>query len=214
MACKIAVLDFDGVILESADIKTRAFRALFARHPEHVDAIVDHHLRNAGISRYEKFRHILGNILGQSVTDARLAALGSRFSELVTAEIEKAPFVPGALEFVKGYSRKMRLYVASGTPEDELLAIVTGKGLRPYFRGVYGSPATKPQILSEILAAESASCFEAVFVGGARTDYEAAKAVGVPFVGRASRGSHENPFRDLAIPVLPDLSGLGSLVSP
>ena len=167
MACKIAVLDFDGVILESADIKTRAFRALFARHPEHVDAIVDHHLRNEGISRYEKFRHILGNILGQSVTEARLASLGSRFSELIAVEIEKAPFVPGALEFIQGYSRKMRLFVASGTPEGELLATVTGKGLRPYFTGVYGSPATKPQILSDILAAACVPCFEAVFVAEA-----------------------------------------------
>ncbi len=214
MTCKIAILDFDGVILESADIKTHAFRALFAQHPGHVDAIVDHHLRNAGISRYEKFRHVLANILRQPVTDGQLAALGRRFSELIATEMEKAPFVPGALEFIQDYSRALRLYVASGTPQEELLALVAGKGLRPYFRGVYGSPATKPQILSEILAAESASCFEAVFVGDARTDYEAAKAVGVRFVGRATRESNENPFRDLAIPVLPDLSGLGSLVHP
>jgi beta-phosphoglucomutase-like phosphatase (HAD superfamily) len=45
------VFDFDGVILESADIKTNAFRALFASYPEHVDQIVDFHLRNAGVSR-------------------------------------------------------------------------------------------------------------------------------------------------------------------
>lgn len=213
MACRIAVLDFDGVILESADIKTRAFRALFAHHPEHVDAIVDHHVRNAGISRYEKFRHVLANVLRQPVTDAQLAALGRRFSDLIAAEMEKAPFVPGALEFIRESSRTMRLYVASGTPEEELLALVTGRGLRPYFSGVHGSPATKPQILSDILVTQNVPCFEAVFVGDARTDYEAAKAVGVRFVGRVSRESREDPFYDLQVPVLPDLNGLGSLLS-
>ena len=125
----------------------------------------------------------------------------------------KVPFVPGALEFVRDYSKRLKLYVASGTPHEELLALVATKGLQPYFSGVYGSPATKPQILADILVTEGVPCFEVVYVGDARTDYEAAKAVGVRFVGGVNRGSGENPFHDLEVSVLPDLSGLGSLVS-
>ena len=52
------IFDFDGVIVESLDVKADAFRSLFADHPEHVDQIVRLHRENLGVSRYEKFRTI------------------------------------------------------------------------------------------------------------------------------------------------------------
>lgn len=49
------VLDFDGVIVESLDIKTRAFRDLFSDYPQHLDKIMSYHLAHNAISRYIKF---------------------------------------------------------------------------------------------------------------------------------------------------------------
>ena len=46
------LFDFDGVILESADIKTDAFRELFADQPAHVEEIVALHQRYGGVSRH------------------------------------------------------------------------------------------------------------------------------------------------------------------
>ena len=45
------VFDFDGVILESLDIKTRAFAALFDGFPDHTEQIAGYHLNNLGVSR-------------------------------------------------------------------------------------------------------------------------------------------------------------------
>jgi len=54
--------DFDGVILESVDIKGWAFGKLFEKqHPEHVDEIVAFHHANNGMSRFEKFRNFYKN---------------------------------------------------------------------------------------------------------------------------------------------------------
>ncbi|MDD1661933.1 MAG: HAD family hydrolase, partial [Methanomicrobiales archaeon] len=57
------LLDFDGVILESVEVKTRAFRELFSFRPDHVGEIVAYHMRNTGVSRFDKFRHIYREIL-------------------------------------------------------------------------------------------------------------------------------------------------------
>ncbi len=61
---KAIIFDLDGVILESADIKTKAFLKLFEAFPKHVDVILDYHVKNMGISRYVKLRHIYNNMLG------------------------------------------------------------------------------------------------------------------------------------------------------
>ena len=59
------VFDFDGVILESADVKTRAFVELYAAHgAEVVDRVREHHLANLGISRFKKFAWIAEHVLG------------------------------------------------------------------------------------------------------------------------------------------------------
>ena len=51
--------DFDGVLVESVDIKTTAFARLYAGHGEPVaDAVVAYHRQNMGTSRFVKFRYI------------------------------------------------------------------------------------------------------------------------------------------------------------
>ena len=59
--------DFDGVILESVDIKGWAFGKLFESYPEHVDEIVAFHFANGGMSRFDKFRYIYKNILNKKM---------------------------------------------------------------------------------------------------------------------------------------------------
>ena len=56
---KAIVFDFDGVLAESANLKTRAFSDLFKGEDEEtVRQIVAYHLKNAGVSRFEKFKII------------------------------------------------------------------------------------------------------------------------------------------------------------
>jgi phosphoglycolate phosphatase-like HAD superfamily hydrolase len=200
----ILVFDFDGVILESADIKTRAFRELFAAHPDRLDEIVAYHEANAGISRFQKFRHIHRHILDQPLGPEEERELGERFEALVVEDVVRCPFVPGALEFLQAYSREHPLFVASGTPESELRRLVEARNLTAYFREVYGSPKEKSAILEEILVMTKASRASLLFVGDGRSDYEATKATGVGFIGRARPG-RPHPFEGLGVPIVADL---------
>jgi len=210
---KVIILDFDGVILESVDIKTRAFRELFKDYPEHVDAIVEYHLKHGGVSRYKKFSYIYGNILKQPLTDEKLAELGKRFSQLVVDEVKKCAFVPGALEFLAKYSKKLKLFVASGTPEDELRIIADERGLSKYFMGLYGAPATKSEIIERIMTHEKLGRNRIVYVGDSTTDYEEAKKAGVQFIALVSNSASFNPFLKFNIKTVRDFYELDEMVS-
>lgn len=204
---RAVAFDFDGVVLESADIKTNAFAELFADHPEHVHHIVALHLDQQGISRYEKFRRIHAEILDLPLSDERERDLGVRFSEIVVEQLERCPFVEGAPELLRELAADLPLYVASGTPEDELRALCAGREIDSLFTGIYGTPRGKPEILREILASHTLDASELLFVGDATSDLAAAAEVGTPFVARVCPGKPD-PFDDPALFRVADMSDL------
>ncbi|HMB44557.1 MAG TPA: HAD-IA family hydrolase [Candidatus Methanoperedens sp.] len=201
MICAI-IFDFDGVIIESFDIKTQAFRELFKIYRQ-VDEIVEYHKQNGGVSRYIKFRHIYSEILKQPLEEKTFIELGEKFSNLVVEEVKKCPYVPGALEFIREKSKQMKLFIASGTPEDELVAIVNARGISEYFNGIYGSPAIKSEIIQKILIKENFNNKNVVFIGDTITDYREASKAGVHFIARIN-GSFDNPLLELAVPKIHD----------
>jgi phosphoglycolate phosphatase-like HAD superfamily hydrolase len=200
---RAAVFDFDGVVLESADIKTNAFRRLFDGNEE----AVAHHLAYVGVSRYEKFRYITTAILKRPYTDAEERRLGERFSALVLDEVLRCPFVPGARELLERLAGELPLFVASGTPEDELREIVSARGLQGLFAEVYGTPPSKGEILRRILTERELGAEEVVMVGDAATDLAGAREAGVRFIGRVSADA-PNPFLDADVSVVCDLAEL------
>jgi len=192
---EVVFFDFDGVILESVDIKTQAFRELFRDRPDELEAIVGYHLAHTGLSRYEKIRVVYRDLLCEPLTEGELDRLGRRFSELVIAQMLRCAFVPGAEAFLAKYAGSHRMLIASGTPEEELRDIVRLRGLAGYFRAVHGSPRTKEQILRAGLAEEGCAVERAVFVGDSLEDLVGARGAGVPFIARVRDGGVD-PFRD------------------
>jgi HAD superfamily hydrolase (TIGR01549 family) len=200
------IFDFDGVILDSVDIKTRAFARLFEEHgPEVVGQVVAYHLANGGVSRFRKFAHIHEHLIRAPLSDEESERLGERFSELVFDEVVKAAWITGAPEFLAENCARYRLFVASGTPQDELERIVQLRGLGKYFASIHGSPATKDEIARHILAEHRLEKNEVVFIGDAMTDYRAAEACGLAFIGISSADATSFPAGTI---VLPDLRGL------
>ncbi|MBI4348185.1 MAG: HAD family hydrolase [Elusimicrobia bacterium] len=204
---KAVVLDFDGVVLQSVDVKTKAFAELFAGEaPQARRRIVDYHLANGGISRFEKFRWAYREVLRRELPADEEASLGRRFNELVEEGVVAAEWVPGAREFLDFAQGRVPLYVASGTPEDELRRIVERRGLASRFAGVFGSPSKKAEILRRAAASSGSAPGELAMVGDAINDYDAARAAGSAFVGVVEPG-RESPFPKDVV-VLPDLRGL------
>jgi phosphoglycolate phosphatase-like HAD superfamily hydrolase len=200
------VFDFDGVILESHDIKTEAFLALFADHPEAQEDIRNYHLTNAGISRYVKFEHITREILGLPYADADRERLGAEFARLTHERILVCPEVPGARELLTGLRGRILRAVASGTPEEELHQIVVERAMTDWFDEVWGTPRTKPEILRDILARHGLAPDRVLMVGDGLSDFKAAQETGVRFLAREAGAV----FAEMAVDKVDDLTGMQS----
>jgi phosphoglycolate phosphatase-like HAD superfamily hydrolase len=195
------VLDFDGVILESNDVKTEAFRGVFGRFPEHREAMMTYHHANVSLSRYAKFDYLLTR-LGRPGDEALRAELATDFSHRVLERMTRVPMVAGAQRFLSEVGPRVPLYLASVTPAEELQRIVDQRGLRAWFRELYGCPPwTKPEAVRDVLRRERCAANEALLVGDSAGDQRAALAIGVHFVARDSGLAFDSPvpltFRDL-----------------
>lgn len=186
---KCVIFDFDGVIVESVDIKTDAFQALFKDYPQHIKAITEFHVNNGGISRYEKFKFIYKNILKEELSHEKFDWLCDKFSELVVEKVVAAPFVKGTKELLDICYGDYEMFVVSGTPELEIKEIIKRRDLTKYFLGIFGSPATKPELISNILKDRRHSVDEVVFIGDSMNDLNAAREAKIKFIGRVAGGN-------------------------
>lgn len=177
--------DFDGVILDSVNIKTKAFAKMFSKYGKEIESkVVDYHLKNGGVSRFEKFKHYYNQFLNKPINDEIIEELNQNFSKLVFEEVLKAPFIDGALETLKKLkSKKIPCYIVSGTPDSEIKKIVLQRNLSEYFVQVYGSPQKKWEITKKIIEKQNYKNKKCLFIGDAMSDYECAKTLGLQFLG-------------------------------
>jgi len=185
MALDLIVFDCDGVILESMDIKTRAFRRIGEEiSDEAAEGIAVYHNQNGGISRFRKFEWLYATYKGRMITEEETEALNEQFKKIALEEVACCPLVPGVQSVLDCWHGRLPMYVASGAPEEELRVILQNRGLSKYFAGVHGSPATKVQLLRDIVQHAGVNPWNTVMIGDSRTDQYAAEAVGTRFYGR------------------------------
>lgn len=204
------VFDFDGVLAESVEVKTRAFAAMYAPYGAEIEArVVAFHQAHGGVSRVEKFRYFHEHFLKRPLTEAEEKRLAAEFGARVEALVAASPWVAGAEDFLRGHHATLPLFVASGTPEAELHRILRQRRMAHYFRGAFGSPAKKGEILSRILAEGGYAPERVLMVGDSRTDWEGARQAGTLFLGR---GGADDVIFPPEVVVMPDLIGLGIFI--
>ena len=190
MNYKAIIFDFDGVILDSVNIKTLAFEAIYLPHGREIaEKVKAHHLLNGGISRFKKFRYYHQNFLGIELTDAQVDRMAEEFSELVFQKVSEAAFIKGAASFLEAHHDSRKCFIATGTPQNEIEQIVAIRNLGNYFVSVHGSPTSKEDIIEEIMTTHELSMNDVIFVGDAMTDYHAAEAKNLTFVGVANKNT-------------------------
>ena len=189
--------DFDGVILDSVDVKTKAFAKMFRQYGPKVEKrVVEYHLNNGGVSRFDKFRYYYEEILNRPVDEEIIKSLSKQFSNLVVKGVLASPFIPGAKESLDCLKKKaIPCYIVSATPYEEINLIVEKKELKGYFKEVHGSPRKKWEICREIITKENYNPQNCLFIGDAMSDYEAAQKNGIYFLGIVGNGEI-SPFFD------------------
>ena len=206
---KVLVLDFDGLLVESEEIKDTAFVEVFAAYPAHREAIRRYVVSNRRVGRHAKFRHIAETLLGLPHTEADAERIAAAFSAYTRSRIVACPYVRGAPELLACFDGRVPMYLASATPEDELAPIVEARNLARYFKRIFGAPAKKADVLREVMKSEGAAAAETMLVGDSLADLEAAREVGAAFVGR----NREDDFSVHDVPRFDDLVGIRTYVA-
>jgi len=189
-------LDFDGVLVESVEIKSMAFRDLYADQSADILArIMGYHSAHDGISRVVKLRHCHEHFLGIALAQHELDALVEQYAQLVEDAVVEAPWVAGAKDLLQTHHQRCKLFVVSGTPEDEIKRIAERRGMMKWLTGVYGSPSPKADIVRSLMTEHDLHAQNCVFIGDAMADWQAAHETGIAFIGRVATG-RASPFPD------------------
>jgi phosphoglycolate phosphatase-like HAD superfamily hydrolase len=188
------VFDFDGVLVDSMDVKADAFCALYAdQSPEKIQAIRAFHAENGGMPREQKLAHFETTILGKDFDRDRLDTLSRDFSDTVVDRVVEASEINGAERLLQEFAPRYPLFVASATPETELRSIVNRRGWSPFFVAVYGSPRSKSEILRDMSRRHRIDIGQLLLVGDSAHDLEAARSAGSAFLGFADNGRNSFP---------------------
>lgn len=179
------IFDFDGVLAESVSVKGDAFCELYKSEEQDIQsAVLKYHQENGGVSRYDKIRYYEIELCKRSANDAQVHEIAQKFSEIVEQRVIKSAWVRGAKNFLEQYYKKIPLYIASATPEEELKRIVTSRDMGHYFKGIFGTPTKKHEHINAIIKQENVSASTVVMIGDAITDHEAAQKNQTNFIGR------------------------------
>ena len=180
--------DFDGVIAESVNAKTEAFRAMFSKYGEEIaNKVVSYHVSHGGVSRFDKFKYFYANFLGKQINQKEVLALAEEFSSLVLNKVIEAEEVKGVHQFIKMNYKKFNFWIITGTPTNEIIKIVKARKLDAYFKGVHGSPENKKHWSNLLIKKFNLAKSETLFIGDATTDYEAAEYAEIKFVLRETQ---------------------------
>jgi phosphoglycolate phosphatase-like HAD superfamily hydrolase len=183
-AYRLILWDFDGVIKESVEIKTRAYAELFAPFGAEISARVRaHHEQNGGISRFEKIPLYL-SWSGQPATPTQVQRYCEQFAAAVRQAVVDAPWVPGAREYLQKHLAQQHFVLISATPQGEIEDIVRATGLAGCFADVHGAPMSKADAIGGALMRWECPAAGALVIGDSQSDYSAAQRTGVDFLLR------------------------------
>ena len=178
------IWDFDGVIKESLEVKTSAFKKLFIPFGEKiVSKVIKHHQSNGGVSRYSKIPLYLkwANVDNDEET---IEYFCQSFSDLVKEAVIDSPWVPGVMETLNKNHKKKLIFLFTATPQKEIEFILKDLGIFNFFKRVIGHPIDKSSALKSLIEEYKIRTSQAIVIGDSKTDLKAAQNFNVQFLLR------------------------------
>lgn len=180
---KFFIFDYDGVIADSVEIKTSAFKELYKIYGKKIQMkVANFHKKHGGMNRKDKFKYFHNNFLNKNISRKQVDTLSKKFSKIVFNKIVQSGEIKGINKFLKkNYESKIFL-INSATPKDELKRIIKKRKEDKYFKYIYGSPKTKVQNIKNILNKFKTNKEKFIFFGDANQDLKASIECGIDFV--------------------------------
>jgi phosphoglycolate phosphatase-like HAD superfamily hydrolase len=182
---KVILWDFDGVILNSMEIRGRGFREVLKSYPsDEVDKLMEFHNLNGGLSRYVKFRYFFEKIRNQSITEAEVKQWANRFSLIMKKLlVDTSLLIEDSVAFIRENHNKYQMHIVSGSDEIELRYLCEKLSLSNYFISIQGSPTPKVKLVADLLDFHNYKNTNVILIGDSMNDHEAAHLNKILFYG-------------------------------
>jgi len=182
---KIIFWDFDGVILDSMKIKGDGFIELFQNYDiAEVKMLEQYHYANGGVSRFDKIKYFYNQILNKEISESKILSLAGKFASIIEAKIfDKANLIQDSLLFIEKNYKLYDFHIVSGAEHNELNSLCKHFDIGKYFISINGSPTKKDILIKNSIRDNDYNKDEAILIGDAMTDYNAAKSNNIDFYG-------------------------------
>lgn len=169
--------DFDGVLLNSNEVRDKGFLEVLKDFPEEeVNQLMRFHQANGGLSRYVKFRYFFEKIREEAITAEEIQEWANKFSKIMLHSlINNELLIEETINFVKKNHKNHSMHIVSGSDGNELNQICKGIGINHFFKSIQGSPTPKKQLVADLIEKHQYSLNQCLLIGDSINDYEAAK---------------------------------------
>lgn len=178
---KSIVFDCDGVLINSNSIKCDAF--FFAANifgSDLASRLVDYHIKNGGISRYEKFTYFCNYLINDNRPEI-YDKLVRRYSHYLSLALKDAEVIDCLVD-LKNATPNANWSVVSGSDQDELRDLLLCHKISSFFEaGIFGSPDTKVEILEREIY-KGNICENSLFIGDSKYDYYSSNKFNLDFI--------------------------------
>ena len=182
---KIFFWDFDGVIINSDNIRIKGFKnSLEDYNSNDVNSLLIFHKNNGGLSRYVKFRFFFEKILKQPLNEEKFQKLLLKYSKFCQKNLmNKKLLISEVIQYIKeNYNNKI-FHIASGSDNQELNELCNGMEISSYFKSINGSPEPKKEIIKRIIKENNYLKKNICLIGDSINDYQAAAFNKIFFFG-------------------------------
>ena len=182
---KVIFWDFDGVILDSNEIRETGFREILKDYDIGlVDKLIQYHRLNGGKSRYVKLRFFFEEIVKRKTSNQEIVELANEFSDIMLSLLKnKELLIPDTVEFIRENYKRFTFHIVSGSDGKELSKLCDYLGISNFFHQIEGSPTPKIELVRRIISDFGHLIDECVLIGDSINDHEAAGANGIEFYG-------------------------------
>ena len=182
----LIIWDFDGVILDSDDVRIFGFKECLKKHgnQNQIDLLINYHKENGGLSRYNKIGYFFSKILKKELNENLFKNILNEFNKIMINELSKKKYlINETVEYISNNYKNIEMHIASGSDHNELNFLCEKLKISHFFKSINGSPTTKFEIVKNIFKKNKLIKDNAILIGDSINDYEAAKFNSIIFYG-------------------------------
>jgi phosphoglycolate phosphatase-like HAD superfamily hydrolase len=182
---KVIFWDFDGVILNSNEVRDKGFETVLRDFPkDEVDQLLSFHRKNGGLSRYVKFRYFFEEIKGEEISEEEINDWAAKFSVIMLNSLkDKSLLIRETNNFIQKNYRNYQMHIVSGSDQTELRELCKSLEIDHFFKSIHGSPTPKNDLVKMLIDKHNFNPKNGILIGDSINDFEAAKVNDLHFQG-------------------------------